>query len=158
MSEGEIDDLEAEEVESDQYLVFTTQLQEFGFQAMGVQEITSVLGTTEVPNTPPYIEGIINLRGQVVPVVDLRLKFSMGETVKTEHTCVIVLDIGTGENRTVIGALADSVKDVFEFDSGQVEPPPRIGTLSQVDFIQGIGKRDQDFIIILNINRTRFAG
>ena len=103
---------------------------------------------------PDFVRGIINLRGKVVPVVDLRLKFSMSETVKTEHTCVIVLDIGTGDNQIQIGALADSVKEVFEFDTGQIEPPPRIGTLSNSDYIQGIGKREDLFIIILNINRV----
>jgi len=109
---------------------------------------------TKIPGVPEFVRGIINLRGMVVPVVDLRLKFGMSETVKTRATCVIVLDIGTGENKAMIGALADSVREVFEFESGQVEPPPKIGALSQAEFIQGIGKREKQFIIILNMNKV----
>jgi len=136
------------------YLTFQLEDEIFAVDVQNVHEVLEFTTVTKIPGVPDFVRGIINLRGGVVPVVDLRLKFSMSETVKTQGTCVIVLDIGTGENKTVIGALADSVKEVFEFEPGQIEPPPRIGNLSQTDFIQGIGKRDDQFIIILNINRV----
>ena len=136
------------------YLTFQLEDEIFAVDVQNVHEVLEFTTVTKIPGVPDFVRGIINLRGGVVPVVDLRLKFSMSETVKTQGTCVIVLDIGTGENKTMIGALADSVKEVFEFEPGQIEPPPRIGSLSQTDFIQGIGKRDEQFIIILNINRV----
>ena len=127
---------------------------QFAVDVLNVHEVLEFTKVTKIPGVPDFVRGIINLRGMVVPVVDLRLKFSMSETVKTQGTCVIVLDIGSGGNKTVVGALADSVHEVFEFEPGQVEPPPRIGSLSQKDFILGIGKRDDQFIILLNINRV----
>ena len=136
------------------YLTFRLEDEIFAVDVKNVREVLEFTSVTKIPGVPEFVRGIINLRGKVVPVVDLRLKFSMSETIKTESTCVIVLDIGSGDNQIQIGALADSVKEVFEFDTGQVEPPPRIGTLSNSDYIQGIGKREDQFIIILNINRV----
>ena len=141
-------------LEKGTYLTFQLEDEIFAVDVQSVHEVLEFTTVTKIPGVPDFVRGIINLRGRVVPVVDLRLKFSMSATVKTQGTCVIVLDIGTGENKAVIGALADSVKEVFEFEPGQVEPPPRIGTMSQTDFIKGIGKRDEQFIIILNINRV----
>ena len=136
------------------YLTFQLEDEKFAVDVQNVHEVLEFTSVSKIPGVPDFVRGIINLRGMVVPVVDLRLKFSMSETVKTQGTCVIVLDMGTGENKMVIGALADSVHEVFEFEPGQVEPPPRIGSLSQKDFILGIGKRDDQFIILLNINRV----
>ncbi|MCL7489797.1 MAG: chemotaxis protein CheW [Desulfobulbaceae bacterium] len=136
------------------YLTFQLEDEIFAVDVLHVHEVLEFTTVTKIPGVPDFVRGIINLRGMVVPVVDLRLKFGMTATEKSRSTCVIVLDVGSGENKTVIGALADSVKEVFEFEPGQVEPPPRIGTFSRADFIQGIGKREDQFIIILNINRV----
>ena len=141
-------------LERNTYLTFQLKDEMFAVDVKNVHEVLEFTTVTKIPGVPDFVRGIINLRGGVVPVVDLRLKFGMTETERTQGTCVIVLDIGFGENKTVIGALADSVKEVFEFEPGQVEPPPRIGSLSQTDFIQGIGKREDQFIIILNITRV----
>lgn len=141
-------------LESRTYLTFQLEDEIFAVDVRNVHEVLEFIKVTKIPGVPDFVRGIINLRGTVVPVVDLRLKFSMSETVKTKSTCVIVLEIGTGDNGTVIGALADSVKEVFEFEPGQIEPPPRIGNLSKTDFIQGIGKREDQFIILLDINRV----
>ena len=141
-------------LEKGTYLTFQLEDEIFAVDVRNVHEVLEFTSVTKIPGVPDFVRGIINLRGRVVPVVDLRLKFSMSETIKTQNTCVIVLEIGTKENQTVIGALADSVKEVFEFDTGQIEPPPRIGSLSNSDYIQGIGKREDLFIIILNINQV----
>ena len=134
------------------YLTFQLEDELFAVDVQDVREVLEFTTVSKIPGVPAFVRGIVNLRGTVVPVVDLRLKFGMGETVKSVGTCVIVLSIGTGENKTVIGAMADLVHEVFEFGEGQVEPPPRIGNHIQKDFIQGIGKRDDKFIILLNIN------
>lgn len=141
-------------LEKKTYLTFRLEDEIFAVDVHNVHEVLEFSTVTKIPGVPDFIRGIINLRGRVVPVVDLRLKFSMSKTEKTRNTCIIVLDVGTGENTTVIGALADSVREVFEFEPGQIEPPPRIGSMSRTDFIQGIGKRQEQFIIILNISRV----
>ena len=141
-------------LEKGTYLTFQLEDEIFAVDVRNVHEVLEFSTVTKIPGVPDFVRGIINLRGRVVPVVDLRLKFSMSETVKTQNTCVIVLGIGSGDNEAVIGALADSVKEVFEFETGQVEPPPRIGSLSNSNYIKGIGKRDDQFIILLNINQV----
>lgn len=136
------------------YLTFTLGEEIFAINVRQVHEVLELKDITRLPGMPDFMRGIINLRGQVVPVVDMRLKFGMEETEKTVHTCIIVLETGSGENTTVIGALADSVKEVFEFEPGQIEPPPRFGNVSKMDFILGIGKREDQFIIILDFNKV----
>jgi len=136
------------------YLTFCLGDEVFAVDVQHVHEVLDFRDSTRIPGAPDYMRGIINLRGSVVPVVDMRLKFGMSETEKKLSTCVIVMEVGRGANRTVIGALADAVKDVFEFEPGQIEPPPRFGEKSKMDFIQAIGKRNDQFIIILNFNKA----
>ena len=98
--------------------------------------------------------GVINLRGSVVPVVDLRLCFEMSKTENTRNTCIVVVEVLLDNESTVIGALADSVEEVIDLEPEQIEPAPRIGTQIRTDFIQGMGKRDTQFIMILDIDRV----
>lgn len=136
------------------YLTFRLGDEIFAVDVQQVQEVLDFHDTTRIPGAPDFMRGIINLRGKVVPVVDMRLKFGMTETEKKVSTCVIVMEVGRRANRTIIGALADSVKEVFEFELGQIEPPPRFGEKGRMDFIQAIGKRGDQFIIILNFSRA----
>jgi purine-binding chemotaxis protein CheW len=98
--------------------------------------------------------GVINLRGSVVPVVDLRLCFEMSKTESTRNTCIVVVEVLLDNESTVIGALADSVEEVIDLDPDQIEPAPRIGTRIRTEFIKGMGKRDSQFIMILDIDRV----
>jgi len=136
------------------YLTFQLDEEIFAADVQNVHEVLDFTTITKIPAAPDFMRGIINLRGRVVPVVDMRLKFGMPETEQTQSTCIIVMDVGINKEKMIIGALADSVQDVLEFNSDQIEPPPRFGALSQTDFIQGIGKRDNRFIIILNFDRV----
>ena len=136
------------------YLSFRLEKEIFAVDVQHVHEVLDFSSTTRIPGAPDFMRGIINLRGRVVPVVDMRLKFGLGETEKTLSTCIIVMEVGTGGQRTVIGALADAVQEVFEFESGQIEPPPRLGEKGKMDFILAIGKRNNQFIIILNFNKA----
>jgi purine-binding chemotaxis protein CheW len=99
------------------------------------------------------MSGVINLRGNVVPVVDLRLCFEMSKTEKTVNTCVVVVEMLLDGEPTIIGALADSVEEVIDLEPDQIEPAPKIGTQIRTDFIKGMGKRDSQFIMILDIDR-----
>jgi purine-binding chemotaxis protein CheW len=140
--------------ETRQYLTFKLDDEVFAVDVAKVREILELTSITKVPQTPPFMRGVINLRGSVVPVVDLRLKFGMTETERTVDTCIIVVEVTHEHETLVLGALADSVQEVFEMEPGQVEPAPRIGTKLNTDFILGMGKHDGQFIMILDIDRT----
>jgi purine-binding chemotaxis protein CheW len=119
-----------------------------------VREVLDLTTITEIPRTPDFMSGVINLRGSVVPVVDLRLCFEMSKTEKTRNTCIVVVEVLLENESTVIGALADSVEEVIDLEPDQIQPAPRIGTQIRTDFIKGMGKRDAQFIMILDIDRV----
>ncbi len=126
----------------------------FALDISRVREVLDFTTVTRVPKTPDFMRGIINLRGSVVPVVDMRLKFGMTETEKTVNTCIIIVETTLDGEKIMIGVLADSVQEVFDLDADQIEPPPKIGTRLNIDFIKGMGKRDGEFVIILNIDEV----
>ncbi len=143
-----------ETTEATQYLSFNLEDEVFALDISKVREVLDFTTVTKVPKTPDYMRGIINLRGSVVPVIDMRLKFGMTETEKTVNTCIIIVETTLDGEKISIGALADSVQEVFDLDADQVEPPPKIGTRLNIDFIKGMGKRDGEFVIILNIDEV----
>jgi purine-binding chemotaxis protein CheW len=136
-----------------QYLTFTLGEEVFAIEIAKVREVLEMTSITKVPRTPDFMRGVINLRGSVVPVVDLRIKFEMPVTETTVNTCIIIVEVKHEEELLVIGTLADSVQEVFDLENDQIEPPPKIGTKLDTDFIKGMGKRDEEFIIILDIDR-----
>ncbi|MDX9714967.1 MAG: chemotaxis protein CheW [Dissulfurispiraceae bacterium] len=140
--------------ETTQYLTFKLDEEVFSVDISKVREVLDFTTVTKVPQTPDFMRGVINLRGSVVPVVDLRLKFGMSRTEKTVNTCVIIVEISIEGETTVLGALADSVQEVIELEPEQIEPAPKIGTRFRTDFITGMGKRDNQFIMILDIDRV----
>ncbi len=137
-----------------QYLTFKLKDEVFGVDVAQVREILDFIKITRVPQTPDFMCGVINLRGNVVPVVDMRLKFGLEKTETTVNTCIIVVEVNLDGENTVLGALVDSVQEVFELDPKDIEPAPRIGTKLKTDFIKGMGKREDAFIIILNIDNV----
>jgi len=136
-----------------QYLTFQLGNEVFGIDVFNVREILEFTSVTKVPKTPDFMRGVINLRGSVVPVLDMRLKFGLTETEKTIDTCIIVVEVGFGSENIIIGALVDSVQEVFELDPNSIEPAPRIGSQLRTEFIRGMGKKDDRFIIILDMER-----
>ena len=139
---------------TNQYLTFTLGDEVFALDIASVREVLEYTAITKVPRTPEYIRGVINLRGRAVPVVDVRLKFDMPETERTVDTCIIIVEVSLGGEETVLGALADSVKEVLDIEPKDIEPAPRMGTSIKADFILGIGKQNDDFIILLDINKV----
>lgn len=137
-----------------QYLTFKLEEETFALDVGKVREILDYTNITKVPQTPEFMKGVINLRGSVVPVVDMRLKFKMPRQERTVDTCIIVVEIVIDSDATILGALVDSVQEVFELEPSQVEPPPRIGAKLSTEFIQGMGKRDDQFVIILDIDKV----
>ncbi len=138
---------------SQQFVTFSLGEELFGVEVSRTREILSLTPMTKVPQTPGYLLGVINLRGQVVPVVDMRLKLGLPAGVETEDTCIIVVEVQIDDEPIVVGALADAVREVLEIRSDQIEPPPRLGTRLKTEFINGMGKIDEQFMILLNIDR-----
>jgi purine-binding chemotaxis protein CheW len=137
-----------------QYLTFKLGNEIFGIDVAKVREILDFTTITEIPRTPEFMSGVINLRGNVVPVVDLRLCFQMSKTVRTRNTCIVVVEVLLESESTVIGALADSVEEVIDMEPDQIKPAPKIGTQIRTDFIKGMGTRENQFIMILDIDRV----
>jgi purine-binding chemotaxis protein CheW len=140
--------------ETAQYLTFKLEEEIFSLDISKVREVLDFTRITKVPQTPDFMLGVINLRGSVVPVVDMRLKFGLSKTETTVNTCIIIVEIELDSETTVLGALVDSVQEVMELDPEQIEPPPRIGTRLNTKFIKGMGKRDDQFVIILDIDKV----
>lgn len=136
-----------------QYLTFKLDDEVFALDIAQVREVLDFTSITKVPRTPDFMSGVINLRGSVVPIIDMRLKFGMSKTVKTVNTCSIIAEITIDGEKIVLGALADSVQEVIELEPNQIEPAPRLGTRLHTDFIKGMGKRDEQFIIILDVDK-----
>ncbi len=139
--------------ETTQYLTFKLDEEVFALDITKVREVLDFTTVTKVPRTPEFMRGVINLRGSVVPVVDLRLKFGMTKTEKTVNTCVIIVEVTVDNETTVLGALADSVQEVMDLEPDHIEPAPKIGTRLNTEFIKGMGKRDANFIIILDVDK-----
>ena len=137
-----------------QYLTFQLGEEVFAIDVSHVREILEFTTVTKVPKTPDYMRGVINLRGSVVPVLDMRLKFGMTRTDKTVNTCIIVVEVSFEGETTIIGALVDSVQEVFELDPDKIEPAPRIGIKLKTEFIKGMGKVENDFVMILDIDKV----
>jgi purine-binding chemotaxis protein CheW len=140
--------------ETRQYLTFRLANEVFATDVAKVREVLDLTPITAIPRTPEFMSGVINLRGSVVPVVDLRLCFRMSKTETTRNTCIVVVEVMFDNEPTVIGALADSVEEVIDLDPDQIQPPPRIGNQIRTDFIRGMGKRDAQFVMILDIDRV----
>lgn len=140
--------------EAAQYLTFSLDDEIFGLDIYKVREVLDFTALTKVPRMPEFMSGVINLRGRVVPVIDMRLKFGMTKAEMSVNTCIIIVEIDLDGETTVLGSLADSVQEVLELDSSRIEPPPRIGTRLRTQFIKGMGKRDDQFIILLDIDRV----
>jgi purine-binding chemotaxis protein CheW len=155
ITSGKEKEMEASEhMETTQYLTFKLRDEVFALDIGKVREVLDFTGVTKVPQTPDFMRGVINLRGNVVPVVDMRLKFGLSRTEKTVNTCVIITEIGVDGETTVVGAMADSVQEVLDLEPDEIEPPPRIGTKLNTDFIRGMGKHNDQFIMILNIDKV----
>lgn len=143
---------ETGKTEINQYLTFKLDDEIFGLSIGKVREVLDFTTVTRIPQTPDYMRGVINLRGSVVPVIDLHHKFGMSETEKTVNTCIVIAEIKLDGEVTVLGALADSVQEVIDLEPDQIEPAPKVGTKLNTTFIKGMGKQGEHFVILLDID------
>ena len=144
----------AENAETTQFLTFSLAEDIFAIDVIMAKEVLDFSEVTKVPQTPDYMLGVINLRGSVVPVIDMRLKFGMDDAEKTRDSCIIVVEVNIDGESITVGAMADSVREVMDMNESQIEPPPRIGTKLNTEFIKGMGNLGDKFVIILDINKV----
>ena len=146
----------AAEDEQQQYLTFLLGGEMFAIGILNIKEIIEYGSITEVPMMPSFIRGVLNLRGSVVPVVDLSARFGHEPTTVSRRTCIVIIEVesGDGETKQDIGIVVDSVSEVLEIPKGEIEPPPTFGAKVRVDFISGMGKVAGKFVILLNVDRV----
>jgi purine-binding chemotaxis protein CheW len=137
-----------------QYLTFKLDQELFAVDIAKVHEVLEFNCMTKVPKTAAFMRGVINLRGRVVPVVDIRLKLGLGMTEKTVETCVVISEIVVDGVSTVLGALVDSVEEVIDLDSAQLAPPPHMGSRVNSTVVRAMGRRDEHFVMILDFDRV----
>lgn len=138
--------------ETRQYMTFKLGAELFAIDVAQVREVLEIAQITRVPTAPAYMRGVVNVRGQATPVVDLRVRFGLPRGADSVHTRIIVMELILDGEPTVLGGIADSVHEVIELDPGSIHPPPRIATRWRPELIQGMGRRGDDFIIILDVN------
>jgi purine-binding chemotaxis protein CheW len=144
----------AEELVATQYLTFVLEEEVFAVDVARVREILEMPAITKVPQVPDFMRGVINLRGCVVPVIDLHMKFGMQQAEQTVNTCIIVVEVAMDGENIVLGALADSVQEVIEMEPSQIEAAPHIGTHLRTEFLKGMGKHNERFVMILDIDKV----
>jgi len=134
------------------YLTFSLAAEEYGISILRVKEIIGMMAITMIPQTPAYVKGVINLRGKVIPVVDLRLKFGMNEIEYTDRTCIIVVEVRTNNSKVLIGIVVDAVSDVLNIRDSDIEDTPTFGTSMKTDYILGMAKAEDGVKILLDID------
>lgn len=145
---------DATESMAGKYLTFDLGEEVYGIGILKVQEIIGLMNVTKVPRTPECVRGVINLRGKVIPVMDLRLKFGMESKEDTERTCIIVVQVAWENTEITMGILVDEVSEVVDIGSEQIEDTPSFGVAVNTDFILGMGKVDQKVIMLLDTDKV----
>ena len=143
-----------ENADHTQYLTFHLAGEEYAVAILKVKEIIEYGTLTKVPQTHPSVRGVINLRGNVVPVVDLAIKFGMPQSPLTNRTCIVIVEIDLDGDQSVMGIIADSVSQVIDLASSEILAPPAFGTRIKVDFLDGMGKSGNNFVLILDIEKV----
>lgn len=142
------------EERNDQFLTYSLGKEIFALDISSVREVLELTPVTEIPRTPEFMCGVINLRGHAVPVVDMRQKLGMSKAESTVNTCIIIVEVQFGGEPTIMGAMVDSVREVFEMSQSAIEPAPHLGTAISADYIEGMGRQGDQFIIIVDISKV----
>jgi len=139
----------------DKFLTFCLGQEEYGLPILAVREIIGLIDVTPLPQTPAYVKGVINLRGKIIPVIELRSKFGLPTVAYTAETCILVVEVAGEEEGSAsfqLGIIVDSVREVLDISRSNIEPPPNFGTSIPMSAIQGMGKVKDKVVILLNIN------
>lgn len=142
---------------TEKFLSFCLGAEEYALEILAVREIIGLIDITPLPQTPDYVKGVINLRGKIIPVIELRSKFGLTSAEYTEQTCVIVVEIGSKDNdnnQFAIGLIVDSVREVLDISREAIEPPPTFGCDIPINYILGMGKVKDNVVVLLNIDQV----
>ncbi len=143
---------DAEDTQKDKYLTFVVGKEEYGIEIRFVQEINGIQNITDLPDVPHFVKGVINLRGKVIPVIDVRLRFGIKEREYDERTCIIVVNL----SQMTVGLIVDSVSEVLDIGEKDIEPPPRASMGAGSRYVQGLGKMNDDVKILLDVRKLLF--
>jgi purine-binding chemotaxis protein CheW len=141
----------------EQYLTFVLGGEVFAMGILAIKEIIEYANVTEVPMMPQYVRGVINLRGAVVPVIDLSVRFGKPSSPVTKRTCIVIIEVEARNERHVLGVVVDAVNAVLDIPGSEVEPPPAFGASIRTDFIRGMGKVNGKFVILLDVDHVLAA-
>lgn len=136
------------------YLTFSLACEEYGLEILKVNEIIGIMNVTHIPKAPEFVRGVINLRGKVIPVVDLRRIFGMETAEDTERTCIIVVQVAQNSHQVTMGVIVDDVSEVMDIEGPQIEPAPEFGSSVDTDFILGMGKVDRKVVMLLDVDKV----
>jgi purine-binding chemotaxis protein CheW len=145
---------DAQEAPARQFLTFMLGGEMLAIDILGIKEIIEYSALTEVPMMPASVRGVINLRGSVVPVIDLAVRFGRASTAVTKRTCIVIVEIALNGARQDVGVVVDAVNEVLDIPPQQIEPPPTFGARIRTDFIQGMGNVNNRFVILLDVNQV----
>jgi purine-binding chemotaxis protein CheW len=137
-----------------QYLTFVLGVETFAIGIMAIKEIIEYASLTEVPMMPPYVRGVINLRGAVVPVLDLPVRFGKAASAVTKRTCIVIIEVALGGDRHVLGLVVDAVNAVLDVPASEIEPPPAFGASIRTEFIRGMVKVNSKFVVLVDVDRV----
>jgi purine-binding chemotaxis protein CheW len=154
MPEGNTGQIAAVAAKAGKYLTFQLGKEVYGIEILKVQEIIGMMPVTRVPRTPDFVRGVINLRGKVIPVVELRRKFGMEGREDTERTCIVVVQVSWAAGTVIMGLLVDEVSEVLNVAGEQIEAPPSFGASVDTDFILGMGKVGAKVVMLLDVDRV----
>ncbi|MBU8850137.1 MAG: chemotaxis protein CheW [Desulfobacterales bacterium] len=146
--------IKATTIKTGKYLTFTMEEEEYGIGILKVKEIIGMMSITSVPRTPEFVKGVINLRGKVIPVIDLRLKFNLEPIAYTDRTCIIVVETDSESGTVLIGIVVDAVSEVLNIKEEEIENSPSFGTKLDTDYILGMAKMEGGVKILLNIDKV----
>lgn len=135
-------------------LSFALGAEEYGLDILAVREIIGIIDITPLPKTPPYVKGVINLRGKIIPVIELRTRFGMPSVPYTEETCIIVVDVPVDGEVSLMGVVVDTVREVLDIPVSAIEPPPVFGSGIPIDCVTGIGKVKEKVVVLLDTGRV----
>lgn len=145
------------EIKDGKHLIFELEQRSYGMPVMEVSEVNKLIKITHTPNTPGFVKGIINLRGRIIPVLDLRLKFGMSEKEYDSETCIIIVNAWTGEVKRHMGIIVDKVSEVYDIPVSEIDPPPDYGTRLEDSIFTGIGKIKGKLVMLINLKKLLYS-
>lgn len=155
ISNAQVQNARSADSNAHKYLTFCLGTEQYGIEILRVREIIGLIAITPLPRTPEFVKGVMNLRGRIIPVIDLRRRFNLPDAETTKETCIIVVDANSGEGeQNLTGVIVDSVREVQDIPAESIEPAPEFGLAVPLDYIQGMGKAKDKVVVLLDVGEV----